>query len=366
ALFDLADSLANLMDEMQSEGVSPKVIEQLDVSDQSGHWERALKFVQLIQHYFGDEAEKHPDTEARQRLVVEQLAAQWADNPPTHPIIIAGSTGSRGATHMLMAAVAKLPQGAIVLPGYDFDLPNDVWSAMDDAMTAADHPQFRFRALQNTLGVSPDDVQQWDDTDAPSAARNRLVSLALRPAPVTDQWMSEGKHLKNLDKAAENMALVAAPSPRIEALAIALKLRECAEAGKIAALITPDRMLTRQVTAALDQWGIEPDDSAGLPLPMSAPGRFLLHIAGLFGQVLTSETLLALLKHPLAHSGGAGRGDHLRWTRDLELHIRKLGPPFPTKDSLTKWAATHSDDGRQGWAAWLGDLLDGLEQIGSR
>lgn len=366
AAYDLADSLANLMDEMQSEGVAPEVVQNLDVSDQSGHWERSLKFVQLIQAFFGETAAQNPDTEARQRLVVERLSQQWAANPPNHPIIIAGSTGSRGATHLLMAAVARLPQGAVILPGYDFDLPDHVWAAMDDAMVAADHPQFRFRALQNTLGISHSDVGEWSPAQPHSVMRNRLVSLALRPAPVTDQWMSEGPKLTDLGQATQNMALVEAPSARIEALAIALKLREAAEEGIAAALITPDRMLTRQVTAALDQWGIEPDDSAGLPLPMSAPGRFLLQIAGLFGQTLTAETLLAILKHPLTHSGMAGRGDHLRWTRDLELHIRKYGPPFPNKDSLSDWAAALPDDGRHGWAGWVGNLLDGLDRIGSR
>ncbi len=366
ALFDLTDSLANLMDEMQSEGVTPEAIEALDVSDQSGHWNRALEFVRLIQHYFGDSAKQSPDAEARQHMVVQRLSQDWTTNPPAHPVIIAGSTGSRGATHSLMSAVAKLPQGAVVLPGYDFGLPLNVWAAMDNAMTAADHPQFRFRAFQNTLGISPQDIAAWDEAVPPSDARNRLVSLALRPAPVTDQWMSEGKDLTGLDLATKDMALVEAPSSRVEALAIALKLRECAEAGKTAALITPDRVLTRQVVAALDRWEIEPDDSAGLPLPMSAPGRFLLQTAALFGQVLTSENLLALLKHPLTHSGAAGRGDHLRWTRDLELHTRRNGPPFPTKDSLTAWAATHSDDGRWAWATWLGNLLAGLEDVSER
>lgn len=366
SVYDLADSLAGLMDEMQSEGVPPEIIETLDISDQSGHWERALRFVKLTQDYFGETANKHPDSEARQRLVVEWLTAKWVTDPPQNPIIIAGSTGSRGATHMLMQAVAKLPQGALVLPGYDFDLPDHLWAVMDDAMNAADHPQYRFRALQNSLGIENSDIAEWAETAPPSAARNRLVSLALRPAPVTGQWMTEGPKLANLQAACENMSLVQAPSARIEALAIALKLRQAAETGQTAALITPDRTLTRQVTAALDQWGIEPDDSAGLPLPMSAPGRFMLHIAGLFGQVLTSEALLALLKHPLTNSGQAGRGDHLRWTRDLELHIRKNGPPFPTKDSLTTWANTRTDDGRREWAAWLGDLLDGLETVSAR
>ena len=45
---------------------------------------------------------------------------------------------------------------------------------------------------------------------------------------------------------------------------------QAAETGQTAALITPDRMLTRQVSAALDRWNILPDDSAGLPLQLPA------------------------------------------------------------------------------------------------
>jgi len=37
SLFDLSDSLAALIDEMQGEGVSPQAIRQLDVSEMSGH-----------------------------------------------------------------------------------------------------------------------------------------------------------------------------------------------------------------------------------------------------------------------------------------------------------------------------------------
>jgi ATP-dependent helicase/nuclease subunit B len=43
-------------------------------------------------------------------------------------------------------------------------------------------------------------------------------------------------------------------------------------------------MLTRRVAAQLDRWGIVPDDSAGTPLALSPPGRFLRHVADLMGQ----------------------------------------------------------------------------------
>lgn len=362
ALYDLSDSLANLLDEMHGEGVAPEVISALDVADQSGHWQRTQKFLKIVLPYFGDTPDA-PDKEARQRMVVAALAQRWAENPPQHPVIVAGSTGSRGATALFMQAVARLPQGAIVLPGFDFDLPDAVWSGMTDALAAEDHPQYRFRQLMDRIGFAPDDVARWSELEPPRPARNRLLSLSLRPAPVTSQWLTEGPGLGDMMAATAGLTLVEADSPRAEAETIALRLRQAVEEGVTAALISPDRMLTRQVTAALDRWGITPDDSAGLPLQLSPPGRFLRHVAELLGKPLTGAALLVLLKHPLCHSGG-DRGPHLLHTRELELHLRRHGPPFPTPGTLTHWAS--KKEGRAEWAAWLAGLIGGLEAVGDR
>lgn len=356
SLYDLADSLAVLMDEMHGENVSPNAIAALDVSDQSGHWERAKAFIGIVQRFFDDPSET-PDKEARQRQVITALCDQWRAQPPDHPVIIAGSTGSRGATMLLMQAVADLSQGALVLPGFDFDLPLSVWSDLDKALLSEDHPQFRFRKLMHIVGTTPDKVENWADAAQPaSGARNRLVSLALRPAPVTDAWLNEGPALTGLQGGTEGITLVLARDPRDEALAIATRLRQAAQDRQTAALITPDRMLTRRVTAALDRWGITPDDSAGQPLHLSPPGRFLRHVSHLFTQKLTGETLLAILKHPLCHSG-ADRNEHLLLTHELELHLRRNGPPYPDAADFTKWAAAHSHPMAVSWAGWLADTF---------
>ncbi|TMV07218.1 double-strand break repair protein AddB [Ruegeria sediminis] len=349
SLFDLADSLAALIDEMQGEGVAAAAIRDLDVSDLSGHWARAQAFIGIANRFItsGDDA---LDVQARQRRVVENLIDRWQTEPPNHPVILAGSTGSRGTTLMLMKAVARLPQGALILPGFDFDQPDHVWSGLDEALLSEDHPQFRFRKLMRELDLEPADIRRWTDDQAPSSSRNRLVSLALRPAPVTDAWMMEGPRLTDLDRAMADVTLVEAQSPRAEALAIALRLRHAAETGQTAALITPDRMLTRQVSAALDRWNILPDDSAGLPLQLSPPGRFLRHVAGLFVNRLDGEALLTLLKHPLCHDGGS-RGEHLLHTRDLELDLRRNGPPFPDSASLTDYAIRK--EAPEDWIRWL-------------
>ncbi len=355
SVFDLTDSLAALFDEMQGEGVDPDVLSRLDVSDMSGHWQRALAFMQIAGS-FVDRAENALDAEGYQRQLVQKTIEHWNSAPPRDPIILAGSTGSRGTTLLLMQAVARLPQGAIILPGFDFDLPEAVWNEMQDALVFEDHPQFRFRTVLKACETHPGEVERWTISSPPSHDRNRAVSLALRPAPVTDSWLKEGPQLLDLRSAFADVTLVEADTIRLEALTIALRLRQAAETGQTAALITPDRALTRQVTAALDQWGILPDDSAGTPLHLSPPGRFLLHIADGFIGPLDGPKLLTLLKHPLAHAG-AGRGDHLLHTRELDLYLRRKGPPFPDAETVQNWAGTGESDDVQKWVGWVTDHL---------
>jgi len=353
SLYDLSDSLADLLDEMQGEGIEPKTLRdlELDLDDVSDHWQRTLSFVNLVEPYFADDV---PGQEARQRMVVERLMQAWDKEPPSHPIIVAGSTGSRGTTALFMNAVAKLPQGALVLPGFDFDMPLSAWHKLDKALHGEDHPQFRFAKLVASLDQKPTDVYHWLTEKPAESSRTRLISLALRPAPVTDQWLTEGKDLTDIRGATESITLLEAHSPRAEATAIALILRQAAETGETAALISPDRVLTRQVTAALDRWGIIPDDSAGQPLHLSPPGRLLRQVVALFGRKLTADVLLALLKHPLVATG-SDRGQHLLNTRELELWLRRRGMAYVLFKDLLPWAEDNED--RLGWLEWLKDTL---------
>lgn len=364
AVFDLADSLATLMAEMQGEGVAPGALEAANLAENhAAHWDRSLAFIRIVARYFA--AGTDPDAEARQRRVIETMAARWATSPPDDPVIIAGSTGSRGATQLLMRAVAGLPNGAVVLPGFDFDMPDSAWDSLcSGPVPNEDHPQYRFLALARSIGVAPRSIRRWTDTSPPDPERNRLLSLSLRPAPVTDQWMEEGAGLGPLAAAAAGLTLIEAPEPRAEALAIALVLRRAAEEGRRAHLVTPDRILARRVTAALDRWGIVPDDSAGQPLVQSAPGRFLRHLAQLFGRRVAAEALVVLLKHPLTATGGADRGPHLRFTRELELSLRRDSTAFPTTQTLAAWAEPFGEAERIAWAAWVGASIGAIAAVG--
>ncbi|OCX61576.1 double-strand break repair protein AddB [Thioclava sp. SK-1] len=356
--FGLAESLATLMAEMQSEGVPPDALEALDIADtHAQHWRLSLDFIRIVARYF--EPDATPDSEARQRRVVQHILDTWAMSPPSDPIIVAGSTGSRGATALFMEHVARLPNGTVVLPGYDFEMPDLAWSSLKSgSFPIEDHPQYRYRAFLDRLDVPPNQVQNWSITPPASPARNAMISLALRPAPVTDQWMSEGQSLPDLAECTRDITLIEAPDPRHEAVALALVLREAAEQGRTAALISPDRLLTRRVAVALDRWGITPDDSAGQPLQQTAPGRLIRHVAAMMGQRIALDGVLILLKHPLTATGSTLRGTHLRYTRELELRLRRYGPAFPDRDALMKWAK--EDDDKIRWAEWVWAVLTAL------
>jgi double-strand break repair protein AddB len=357
AVQDLTESLFALMEEMDSEGVEPGALSALDVSEHSEHWARSQRFLGILVPFFAKDAGRSAG--ARQRLAALRLAEMWAARPAGDPVIVAGSSGSRGAIAEFVLAVAKASGGAVVLPGFDFDLPDAVWAVMDDAMSAEDHPQYRFRHLMDRLGLAPRDVRRWTDMPSADPARNAVISLALRPAPVTDQWLVEGRGLSDLPGALKNVAFLEATSPRQEAQAIALILREAAARGEKAALITPDRLLTRRVTAALDRWGIRPDDSAGKPLMLSAPGRFLRLVADLFCERLTAARLLVLLKHPMVMSG-EGRGPHLLLVRELEMKLRRHGPVFPVAADVQRFAEGRPEREAAGWSRALEQALHGL------
>ncbi|WP_022708106.1 double-strand break repair protein AddB [Paracoccus zeaxanthinifaciens] len=354
----LAQSLADLMTEMQTEGLDLQALLDIDTGDHARHWQNALQFIRIAADFHL--ATPWADAAGRQRAAAIAACEDCAEgrNLPDGPVIVAGSTGSHGATRMFMEAVARLPGGAVVLPGFDDHQPDQVWDGLGDA--SDDHPQSRFAPLMRRVGRP----RPWTDTPPPSADRNRLVSLALRPAPVTDQWIAEGPSLPDLIAPTEALTLIEADQPGQEAEAVALVMRDAAEHGRDITLISADSGLIRRVSAALDRWHIRPDDSSGQPLSLTPPGLFLRQIAQLSGEALTIDRLLILLKHPLTATGSTtiGRNDMLRLTRDLELHLRRNGPAFPDAATLQDWG-DRGDALRKTWAGWLAAMLDRMAPL---
>ncbi len=309
AALGLADDLARLMDDMTTRQVDWKKLDGLVPDDLDPYWQLSLRFLQIAREAWPALRAERGAIEAAERRdrLIEAEAKRLAFSDA--PVIAAGSTGSMPATAKLLATIARLPHGAVVLPGLDTDLDDASWQTIagaedresHDGMPSTGHAQFAMQALLATIGIARGEVEPLA---APSAhGREKLVSEALRPAATTDRWQAQRDteaFATATDRALASVTMIEAASPDEESLAIAIVLRETVDTpGKTAALVTPDRALARRVVAVLERWHVAADDSGGDSLADTNAGVFarLAVEAALKG--LEPVTLLALLKHPL-------------------------------------------------------------------
>lgn len=339
----LARELGHLLDAVATEETSLDKLPDLVPLELAGHWQQTLDFLQVIRQAWPAikmEQGRLDTAEYRQRLT-QRWIEHWQENPPTDPVIAAGSTGTIPATARLLKLVARLPQGAVVLPGLDTSLDEAAWQGARDEPT---HPQHALAHLLDTMGVLRNEVRPWPAEDGDTAietTRGAMLSAALLPPAETHRWreLSGGTS----DNAFRSLQRIEAPGPREEALAIALAMRETLEQpGRTAALITPDRMLARRVAAELARYGIEVDDSAGQPLGQTPPAVFLRLIAEVVAEDFSAVALLALLKHPFCRLGMA-RPDLLLWARRIERKVLRRGQPKQGLDTLAMQLADHAD-----------------------
>ncbi len=319
--YSLALSLGDLLDAAATEEVGLDRLPEIVPAELAQHWQVTLDFLAVIrQHWPVIKAERNGlDAAEHRRNSMLAWIEHWRQNPPADPVIAAGSTGTIPATARLLHLVARLPQGAVVLPGLDLALSETAWQGALDEPT---HPQHALALLLNKLGATRGDVQPWPEAGA-SPARAALLGEALLPPGETHRWRELPPPP---DAAFAGLQRLEAPGPREEALAIALALRESLEQpGRTAALITPDRGLARRVAAELQRYGIAVDDSAGRALAETAPAVFLRLCVASISQGFAPVPLLALLKHPFCALGETRR-DLLRWVRRLEKATLRRGP----------------------------------------
>ncbi len=319
--FALARSLGDLIDSFETEGIGLDQIAVLFDLDLPRHREMVLDFLAIVQVELPKVmagCRMIGEKERRSRLITAE-AERLGSAPPAHPIIAAGSTGSIPATARLLAAVARLPVGAVVLPGLDQELDAESWQALSQQ-----HPQFGLRQLLAAMGMERDAVRALPGLERSPAgeARARLASEIMRPAETSERWAGLAQRHTQLRAAVEGLALIEAPDQRTEAQVIALALRRVLETpDETAALVTPDRELARRVKGELARWGVGIDDSAGEPLGLTPAGQFALAVIDAARPDASPVDLMALLDHRLANFG-APRTETARAARDLDVLLR--------------------------------------------
>ena len=356
-----AMELEGLLDSFYTEEIPLEAIEKLTPQDEmlATHWQVSRQFLSTITtvwpNYLKDRGLMDPT--ARRIAMIRQITRQWQDKPPTCPVIIAGSTGSTPAVAAMMQYVASLHQGLVILPGLDQHMDENSWGSIDDA-----HPQSGLKALLNTLDLNREKIKHFPvpkksapfDSEANHAPgtyhhieRHHLLSLALRPAEKTDDWLSILKELddKRLQQALHGLTLLEAPDEEVEATLIAIAIRQTLEVPEATAmLVSPDRDLTRRVEEKLKRWAIDADDSGGTPFVHSRRGLFLQRVANWLASPGDPVALLALLRHPLFKPHDINTDDFETATNLIDQACRGTSPGIGLQAIRTrlKHLATHN------------------------
>jgi ATP-dependent helicase/nuclease subunit B len=270
----------------------------------------------------------------------------------------------------LLQTVANLPEGKIVLHGFDAGLEQQSW----DILTPV-HPQYALKELLTRIGVDRAAVQEWkaqplaanNYARAPNlgrtnAGRQKLLRETMLPAGTPRKWtpppasaaISAPSAIPPADEnvidvqALNGMDLIATTSQQEEASVIALKMRETLEVpGRKVAFVTEDRDLARRVSARLKSWQIEVHDEAGVELSDTPVGVYLLTTAAMAAEKWAPVPVLEALRHPLA-ALGENREDFRRKVSDLEDMVfhgpRPASGARGVKNALTaafNYAAAH-------------------------
>ena len=99
--------------------------------DYATHWQETLEFLKILGEVWPQirAVEGGIDPAERRLKLIQAQAARWRAEPPDHPVIAAGSTGSLAPVAELLSVIARLPNGRVVLPGLDRSCDPGVWAA---------------------------------------------------------------------------------------------------------------------------------------------------------------------------------------------------------------------------------------------
>ena len=294
----LAKELSALMDMVKEQQLSFDNLEKIVPDEYAAHWQETLKFLKIITQYWPailNDSGKIDDAERRNLLMQAQINL-WQTLKPQKRIVIAGTTAAFPLMKEMVETVLDLPNGEIYLFGLDKYLSDEDWAKIDES-----HPQYELKLLLDCLRINRFDVT--DFVPSGQSEKNNFVSEVMRPAETSDKWRYLAKDSFS-SSVKEGLHFINCQNGRLEALAIALLMRETLTfPEKTAALVTTDRTLARRVSAELQRWGIEVDDSAGVPLSLTVAGIFLRQIISVAEQNMAPVATFALMKCPLFANG---------------------------------------------------------------
>jgi ATP-dependent helicase/nuclease subunit B len=195
----LAADLARTLDALLIEEIDPhRLMDAVaQTSDLARHWEKSLQKLELIYEAWPDilGGLGAIDLAERRNRLLHRLVDRWKDEPPPGFTVAAGITTAAPAVAALVARVARMPEGMVVLPGLWLSniFPDEEWDSLgpdENCGGEATHPQYHLKLLLDRLGVARGEVQawRWSGAVASSPARGRAITNALAAPDYSHKW----------------------------------------------------------------------------------------------------------------------------------------------------------------------------------
>ncbi|MDR1477291.1 MAG: hypothetical protein LBI17_04160, partial [Rickettsiales bacterium] len=328
--YELASDLARLIDTVQMEELGFDALDRLVPERYSEYWRQTLEFLGIVTEFYPKIlAERgYMDPVARKVALMKMQVEMWRASPPKGRIIAAGSTGSLVPVAKMLAAIAGMENGCVVLPALDRFMTEP-----DFQSVGQNHPQYGLKNLLARMGLKRSDVAdlpekhaiqpafgidsncrppqpfghrgpkaEGDDTALFSAAKSRelLASQIMLDSTAGADWRSMPEAAPDVMEGVSRLDL---RNEAEEVLAVSVVLRDSIERGLRVHLVTPSRKIAKSVASALRRWGLEIDDSAGRPASETATGSYFILAMRAVAEDFAPYPLLALLRHSFTRIG---------------------------------------------------------------
>lgn len=251
----VARDLLRMQDYLENEGVDASEIDWAGLIDEkyAAHFQHKASLLNILSSVMPDYAAGRPtETQVRNARI-----RAWAHRLDEFKlVVVCGSTASVPATADLMAAVAAVPHGRIILSGKidgcasDFELNTNPYNS-----------EYKFLCR---IGVGPSDVRPIDTGTSAMDFFNHVFGNDPSPAPD----ISAVQHCHLIECARESE----------EAAAVAEIAARAAAQEKSVLIITPDAAGNQRIAAAIAARGMAADFSGGIPGTMSVAGRAILNL----------------------------------------------------------------------------------------
>lgn len=290
----LSSGIAKLIERLAKDEISLDKLKILSESDSASHVTQIISHLNLVASSWpkllASKSQLHP-AQAR-NLYIVQLIKKWENNPPAHPVIVAGSTGSIKSTAKLLNKMNVTDNCYVVIRGLDPAMSSDYWSNIEPI-----HPFYYIKSFLEQTGIDFKSIPYWYQKEKTTdSCKTFFIQEVFRPYQTIEKWQNINK---NTFESVDYITIAKCNNLQEEALYIATEAKnQLTSPSKQLAIICNNYNLTRTICNHLQSWNINVKDLTSKPLLKSSEFEFLSIILELSNE-FSVISLLKLLKHPL-------------------------------------------------------------------